>query len=89
VLLRSTPTEVTAASAARDGAERKTVTDLLTIIGAELAQIFALLPLEAVRPSRGNGFAGSIIGALMAIGLLVIVAKFATTRPRRRRPPKA
>ena len=66
------------------------MTDLLTTIGAALAQVLALVPLQPVRPSRGNGFAGSIIGALMAIGLLVIVAKFATTRPKnRRRPPKA
>jgi hypothetical protein len=64
--------------------------DLLTAIGAGLAQVLALVPLQPVRPGRGNGFAGSIIGALMAIGLLVIVAKFATTRPKnRRRPPKA
>ncbi|HEY5788622.1 MAG TPA: hypothetical protein VIT65_28005 [Microlunatus sp.] len=64
------------------------MTDLLTTIGAGLAQILALVPLQPVQPSRGNGFAGSIIGALMAIGLLVVVAKFATTKPRRRRPPK-
>jgi hypothetical protein len=85
----STPAEVAAASEAPDSAERRTVTDLLTTIGVGLAQILVLLPLEAVRPSRGNGFAGSIIGALMAIGLLAIVAKFATTPPKRRRPPKA
>lgn len=63
------------------------MTDLLTIIGAGLAQL-ALVPWETVRPTRGNGFAGSIIGALMAIGLLIIVAKFATTKPKRRRRPK-
>jgi hypothetical protein len=66
------------------------VTDLLTTVGAGLAEILALLPLETVRPTRGNGFAGSIIGALMAIGLLILVAKFATTKPKnRRRPPKS
>ena len=65
------------------------MTDLLTTIAAGLAEALALVPLQPVRPSRGNGFAGSIIGALMAIGLLIIVAKFATTKPRnRRRPPK-
>ncbi len=66
-----------------------TVTDLLTTIGVGLAQVLALVPLQPVRPSGGNGFAGTIIAALMAIGLLIIVAKFATTRPKnRRRPPK-
>ena len=65
------------------------MTDLLTTIAAGLAEVLALAPLQPVRPSRGNGFAASIIGALMAIGLLIIVAKFATTKPRnRRRPPK-
>lgn len=66
------------------------MTDLLTTVVAGLAEILALLPLETVRPTRGNGFAGSIIGALMAIGLLIVVAKFATTKPKnRRRPPKS
>ena len=66
------------------------MTDLLTTVGAGLAEILALLPQETVRPTRGNGFAGSIIGALMAIGLLILVAKFATTKPKnRRRPPKS
>jgi hypothetical protein len=65
------------------------VTDLLTTITAGLAEVLALLPLQTVRPTRGNGFAGSIIGAMMAIGLLIVVAKFATTKPKRRRPPKS
>jgi hypothetical protein len=66
------------------------VTDLLTTITAGLTEVLALVPLQTVRPTRGNGFAGSIIGALMAIGLLIVVAKFATTKPKnRRRPPKS
>jgi hypothetical protein len=64
------------------------VTDLLTTLGAALAQVLALVPLQPVRPMRSNGFAASIVGALMAVGLLIIVAKFATTKPKRRRPPK-
>jgi hypothetical protein len=64
------------------------VTDLLTTLGAALAQVLALVPLQPVRPMRSNGFAASIFGALMAVGLLIIVAKFATTKPKRRRPPK-
>ena len=66
------------------------MTDLLATITAGLAEVLALVPLQTVRPTRGNGFAGSIIGALMAIGLLIVVAKFATTKPKnRRRPPKS
>ena len=66
------------------------MTDLLTTIAAGLADLLVLVPLQPVRPTRGNGFAGSIIGALMAIGLLIVVAKFATTKPKnRRRPPKS
>ena len=64
------------------------MTDLLTTIAPGFAEVLALVPLQTVRPGGGNGFAGSIIGALMAIGLLIIVAKFATTKPKRRRPPK-
>lgn len=47
--------------------------------------LMTLIPLQPVHPTRGNGFAASIVGALMAIGLLAIVAKFATTKPRNRR----
>jgi hypothetical protein len=52
--------------------------------------IAALLPLQPVHPSRGSGFAASILGAILAVGLLALVAKFATTKPRsRRRPPRS
>ncbi len=75
---------------AHDAAEGKTVTDLLTTIAAGLAEVSRSCPCSRSDPTRGNGFAGSIIGALMAIGLLVIVAKFATTKPKnRRRPPRS
>jgi hypothetical protein len=64
------------------------VTDALVTLGALLAQAWALIPLQPVHPPRSNGFAASVLAALMAIGLLAIVAKFATTKPknRRRRP---
>lgn len=52
--------------------------------------IATLLPLQPVHPSRGAGFAASILGAIMAVALLALVAKFATTKPRsRRRPPRS
>lgn len=51
--------------------------------------IILLTPLQPVHPPASSGFAASIVGALLAIGLLAIVAKFATTKPRnRRRPPQ-
>jgi hypothetical protein len=68
------------------------VTDLIALIATTLTLPVdvALVTLETVRPNRGNGFAASIIGAAMAIGLLIIVAKFATTKPKnRRRPPRS
>jgi hypothetical protein len=68
------------------------VTDLIALIATALTLPVdvALVTLETVRPNRGNGFAASIIGAAMAIGLLIIVAKFATTKPKnRRRPPRS
>lgn len=53
-----------------------------------LPLVLALIPLESVNPPRGSGFAASILGALGAVALLAIVAKFATTKPKhRRRPP--
>lgn len=61
---------------------------LLTLMPPSLIPL-ALIPLESVTPSRGNGFAASILGAFLALGLLAIVAKFATTKPKnRRRPPR-
>jgi len=45
-----------------------------------------LIPLQPVHPPRSSGFAASILGAFLAIGLLALVAKFATTKPKRRRP---
>lgn len=62
---------------------------MITVLVALGVQLLALTPLQPVYPSRGNGFAASILAALLAIGLLVIVAKFATTKPRnRRRSPR-
>ena len=47
-----------------------------------------LVPLEAgerVYPSRGNGFAAAILGALVALGLLVVMMIFISSKPRNRR----
>ena len=52
--------------------------------------IAALMPLQPVHPSRGSGFAASILVAMLTIALLALVAKFGTTKPKsRRRPPRA
>jgi hypothetical protein len=65
------------------------VSELLTTLGTVLTHLVALAPLQPVHPPRSSGFAGTILGAILAIGLLAVVAKFATTRPRhRRRPPR-
>jgi hypothetical protein len=51
--------------------------------------VATLMPLQPVHPPRGSGFAASILGAILAVGLLALVAKFATSKPRsRRRPPR-
>ena len=61
---------------------------LVTVIGSLMPSVLALIPLQPVHPSGSNGFAASIVGAIFAVGLLVLVAKFATTKPKnRRRPP--
>jgi hypothetical protein len=44
----------------------------------------ALLPLE-VYPDQGNGFAAAILGALVAMGLLVVVMMFISSKPKNRR----
>lgn len=53
-----------------------------------LVTALALLAPLTVYPSRGNGFAASIVAALMAIGLLIGVARFATSKPKSRRRPR-
>lgn len=61
--------------------------DLLTILGSLLAG--ALAAWQTVHPPRSSGYAASVLAAVLALGLLAAVAKFATTRPkRRRRPPR-
>lgn len=51
--------------------------------------ILALIPLQPIGPSPGSGFPVSVLAAFWALGLLAIVAKFATSKPRnRRRPPR-
>ncbi len=66
------------------------VLGLLFDLGAWLAH--GALPLEVVLqtrepvyPSRGNGFAAAILGALVALGLLVLMMMFISSKPRNRR----
>jgi hypothetical protein len=44
--------------------------------------LLALTPLD-VAPQGGNGFAGTIVVAFVAIGLLVILAKWTSSKPKR------
>ena len=47
--------------------------------------LLTLIPLQL----PGSGFPASLLGVFLALGLLAVVAKFATTKPRnRRRPPQ-
>jgi VIT1/CCC1 family predicted Fe2+/Mn2+ transporter len=57
---------------------------LVSLISASLVPLVPLVPLE-VYPSRGNGFAASIVGALVALGVLIVVMKFVSSKPRNRR----
>ena len=43
-----------------------------------------LAPLE-VYPTQGSGFAAAIVGALVGLGLLVLVMVFISSKPKRRR----
>lgn len=43
------------------------------------------VPLE-VYPNRGNGFAASIVGALVALLILIVVMKFISSKPKNRGP---
>jgi hypothetical protein len=64
-------------------AEEAIVTDqVLSAIGS-LGHAWALISLQT-----SNGFAASVVCAFLAVGLLAIVAKFATTKPRNRRRPR-
>lgn len=58
------------------------MTDLISTL---LPQIGSLIPLQPVHPSGSSGFAASIVGAIFAVGLLALVAKFATSKPKNRR----
>lgn len=61
------------------------MTDVWAIVASVCGWVWGLVPLQPVYPSRGNGIAASIVGALVGLGLLAIVAKFATTKPKNRR----
>ena len=40
---------------------------------------------EPVYPTRGNGFAAAVLGALVALGLLILMMMFISSKPRNRR----
>ena len=54
-------------------------TSVVTVV----ALILGMLPLE-VNPTRGNGFAASIVGALIALAVLVVVMVFISSKPKNR-----
>ena len=64
---------------------------LMTSVLDVLALFMGSVPLdvfvarEPVYPSRGNGFAAAILGALVGLGLLVLVMIFISSKPRNRR----
>ncbi len=58
--------------------------DALIFVGGSVPlDVFAAR--EPVYPSRGNGFAAAILGALVGLGLLIVVMIFISSKPRNRR----
>lgn len=53
-----------------------------------LLLVLAVIPLEPVHPPRSSGFASTILGAFLAVGLLIVVAKFTSSKPKNRRRPR-
>ena len=47
-----------------------------------LATVLGVLPLDAA-PQGRNGFAGSVVIAFVALGLLIILAKWTSSKPRK------
>jgi hypothetical protein len=47
-----------------------------------LATVLGLLPLDTA-PQGRNGFAGSIVLAFVGLGLLIILAKWTSSKPRK------
>jgi tetrahydromethanopterin S-methyltransferase subunit B len=68
---------------------------LTALVGTtQLDQLISLMgsvPLDVwpardpVYPSRGNGFAAAILGALVGLGVLIVVMIFISSKPRNRR----
>ncbi len=54
-----------------------------TAVWTTVALILGILPLE-VYPTRGNGFAASIVGAVIALAVLVVVMMFISSKPKNR-----
>ena len=51
------------------------------------AALLALLPLDTA-PQGANGFAGSIVVAFVAVGLLIILARWTMSKPKGPRKPR-
>jgi VIT1/CCC1 family predicted Fe2+/Mn2+ transporter len=47
-----------------------------------LAALLGLVPLDTA-PQGRNGFAGSIVLAFVALGLLIILAKWTSSKPKK------
>jgi hypothetical protein len=47
------------------------------------ATLVGLLPLDT--PPESHGFAGSVVIAFVALGLLIILAKWTSSKPKRRK----
>jgi hypothetical protein len=47
------------------------------------ATLGGLLPLDT--PAASHGFAGSVVVAIVALGLLIILAKWTSSKPKRRK----
>ncbi|BAK36015.1 hypothetical protein MLP_30010 [Microlunatus phosphovorus NM-1] len=64
------------------------MSDVILVVSTVVGQLFALIPLQPTSSSHNGGFPLSVLAAFWALGLLAVVAKFATSKPRnRRRPP--
>jgi VIT1/CCC1 family predicted Fe2+/Mn2+ transporter len=58
----------------------------LAVLGL-VSALLVVAPLDTA-PQGGNGFAGSIVVAFVAVGLLVILARWTMSKPKRPRKPR-
>ena len=54
----------------------------LPALRVALTTVLGLLPLDTA-PQGRNGFAGSIVLAFVALGLLIVLAKWTSSKPRK------